>query len=116
MARTDIPVGVVSRSAATAKPAELTADVVNGNSYTNGPMTFVTVRNAHATLAKNVTVSVPVTVDGVTTTVVVQTYPIPFSATVTYDVGPFPADKYGSTILINGETTDIKFVARRLKG
>ena len=117
MARTAITVNALSRAAATASPAETTADVVNGNSYANGPTTFLFVRNTHATLAKNLTVTVSRTVDGVTSNIVVQTYPIPANmATGVYrELGTFPADEYGDQVWINGETTDIKFVVRRLK-
>lgn len=114
MARTDLTVNVVNRSAITAVPAETTADIVNGNQYANGPTTWVTVRNAHASASKNLTVTVPTTVDGIAGTVT-KVYAIPQSATQSYDVGPFPADKYGSTVLLNGETTDIKLTVRRLK-
>lgn len=117
MARTDLTVNTLTRAAATAAPAEVTADAVNGNSYVNGPTTFVFVRNAHATLTKNVTVSVLVTIDGTTTATVAKTYTLPanMAAGVYREIGPFPADKYGDNVLINGESTDIKFVVRKLK-
>lgn len=116
MARTVLTVNAVTRSAATAQPAEVTADAVNGNYYANGPTTFMQVRNVHATLAKNVTVTVARTVDGVTTNVVVKTYSIPanMAAGVYRDLGLFPASEYGDQVWVNGETTDIKFVVRRL--
>lgn len=112
MPRTEITVNTLSRAAATAVPAEVTADAVNGNYYVNGPTTFMTVRNAHATLARNVTVTVPVTVDGNAGSVT-KVYSIP--AVTTRELGLFPADKYGDQLQVTGETTDIKFVVRRLR-
>lgn len=116
MARTAITINALSRAAATAAPAEVTADVVNGNQYANGPTSFLFVRNTHATLAKNVTISVTTTVDGVSTTNVVKTYAIPanMAAGVYRELGLFPAAVYGDQVMVNGESTDIKFVGRRL--
>ena len=112
MPRTNMAVNNLSRAAATAVPAEVTADVVNGNDYVNSPTTFMTVRNAHATLARNVTVTMSTTLDGVTATAT-KVYAIP--ATVTQELGLFPAETYGDRVAVDGETTDIKFVVRRLK-
>lgn len=117
MARTELTVNALTRAAATAAPAEVTADAVNGNYYVNGETTFMVARNTHATLTKNVTVSVPVTIDGVTTYQVAKTYTLPanMASGVYREIGLFPADKYGDQVLVNGESTDIKFVVRKLK-
>lgn len=117
MARTELTANVLTRAAATVAPTEVAADATNGNYYVNGPTTYMVVRNAHATLARNVTVSVPVTLDGVTTVTVAKTYSIPanMAAGVYRELGLFPSDKYGDQVLVNGETTDIKFIVRRLK-
>jgi hypothetical protein len=110
MARTALTVTNIVRSVSTAVPAETTADVVNGNTYANDDHAFVTVRNAHATVAKTLTVSFPNTVDG--QSISPKVYSIP--ATLTHDVGPFPVQYYGTSVLINGESTDIKLTVRRL--
>lgn len=112
MARTEIPVNVISRTALTAVPAEVTADVVNGNVYANGPATWMQVRNAHATLARNLTIRVPISVDGARE-YWLKVYAVP--ANVTREVGPFPADVFGSTVEVDGETTDIKLTLRRTR-
>jgi hypothetical protein len=110
MPRVNIPVTTVNRTAFTATPSEVPGDATNNHSYTNAEGVFLTVRNAHATLPKNLTVLIPTTIDGQSVTS--KVYPIP--ALATGDVGPFPVQYYGSTVLVNVESTDLKLIARRV--
>jgi hypothetical protein len=109
MSRVNIPVTSIVRTASTATPAEVVGDATNNHSYANADHVFLTVRNAHATLPKNLTVLIPATIDGQAVTS--KVYAIP--ALATHDVGPFPVQFYGSTVLVNVESTDLKLIARR---
>lgn len=110
MSRVNIPVTNIVRTASTVVPAEVTGDPTNNHSYVNGDNVFLTVRNAHATLPKNLTVLIPATIDGQGVTS--RVYPIP--ALATHDVGEFPVQFYGSTVLVNVESNDLKLIARRV--
>lgn len=110
MPRVNIPVGDVNRTTTTKVPTEVPGDPTNNHSYTNGEGVFLTVRNAHATVAKTLTVKIPNTVDG--QAVASKTYPIP--ATESHDVGPFPVATYGTTVQVDVESSDLKLIARHI--
>ncbi|MFF4548604.1 hypothetical protein ACFY1J_30960 [Streptomyces sp. NPDC001406] len=105
MPRTQIPVTQLS-DAGVADPVETTADTVNGNQVANTGKTVIRVRNAHATLAQNVTFVTPITVGGKAVADTVVSIP----ATATRTFGSFPTALYGTQMPIDGATTDIKFI------
>lgn len=106
MPRVSIPVTKLSE-AGVADPTETDGDATNGHSLPNGGHTVLRVRNAHATLARNLTLGTPVTVGGkaVADTVVA----IPALATRTFaDLSP---GLYGSSVPVDVETSDLKLIA-----
>lgn len=106
MPRATIPVTKLSE-AGVADPAETNGDATNGHSLPNSGHTVLRVRNAHATLARNLTLGTPVTVGGkaVADTIV----SIPAVSTRTFaDLSPA---LYGSSVPVDVETSDLKLTA-----
>ncbi len=106
MPRVPIPVTKLSDAGA-ADPAETNGDPVNQHALPNTGNTVLRVRNAHATLVRNLTLGTPVTVGGkaVADTVV----PIPAAATRTFG-GLSPA-LYGTSVPVDVESGDLKLTA-----
>lgn len=106
MARTKVAVNRVTRTVGSKwTTAGLTAaDATNGNYADNDGATQVIAYNAHATLARTVTFVTPGTVDGGAVGDLQQS----LAATEYGIFGPFPPGIYGTQIMIDPQTTDIK--------
>lgn len=108
MARTKVTTSRVTRTVGKKwTTAGLTAgDVTNGNYADNDGATMVIAYNAHATLARTVTFVTPETVDGGAIADLAQSL-----AALEYGIfGPFPRSIYGSQLMIDPQTTDIKLL------
>lgn len=113
--RTVTSVTSVTRTALTAFPAPTVAgDVTNGNVSSNDGATFLAVVNADAGSTHGLTVTVVSGVDGLTAGP--RSYTIPTSASGTQIVGPFPIQFYGSQLLWNVDSTQLKVAAYSLLG
>lgn len=110
MPRVDVPVTSITRTLA-ALPAEVNGDSVNNHSMVNDGKTWLEVRNAHATIAKTVTIVFSRTVDGQTVTSRVYSLP---AVSTTRKLGPWPVADYGSAMSIDVESADVKLNAYRL--
>jgi hypothetical protein len=106
MPRTPVPVTTVTR-AGIAPAAEVNGDSANNHSVVNDGKMTLEVRNAHATIAKTVTVKFTTTVDDQIVTS--RVYSIP--ATVTRRIGPWPTQWYGQSLQVDVESADIKLTA-----
>jgi hypothetical protein len=105
--RTPTSVTKVNRTAITAFPAPSVAgDAGNGNVSPNDGATFIAVLNGDAALAHNLTVELESGVDGLTSGT--RTYVVPTSASGTQIVGPFPIMFYGSQLLWNVGSNQLK--------
>jgi len=82
------------------------ADPTNFNSFANDGNTLVLVTNNDGSVTRNVTVPVPVSVDG-TQTVTSRTHAIPI--TQCWVFGPYPVAIYGSTVEFRGDNANLKF-------
>jgi hypothetical protein len=104
--RVTIPVTKLT-DAGVADPTETDGDATNGHTLPNSGHTVLRVRNAHATLARNLTLGTPVTVGGkaVDDTVV----SIPAEATRTF--ADLPPALYGTSVPVDVETSDLKLIA-----
>lgn len=112
--RTTTSVTSVSRTALTAFPAPTVAvDVTNGNVAPNDGATFLAVVSGDAS-THTLTVTVVSGVDGLTAGP--RSYTVPVAASGTQIVGPFPLNAYGSQLLFNGDSTQIKHAAYSLLG
>lgn len=112
--RTPTSVTSVSRTALTAFPAPSVAgDVTNGNVSPNDGATMLAVLNSDGGATHGLTVTVASGVDGLTAGP--RPYTIPISATVQL-VGPFPIQFYGSQLLWNVDSTQLKVAPYSLLG
>jgi hypothetical protein len=112
--RTATAVTSVTRTALTAFPAPTVAgDVANGNVSFNDGATFLAVLNSDAGLTHALTVAVAAGVDGLTAGP--RPYTIPISTT-TQIVGPFPIQFYGSQLLWNVDSAQLKVAPYSLLG
>ena len=112
--RTSTSVTSVSRTALTAFPQPSVAgDVTNGNVSPNDGATFLAVLNADGAATHGLTVTVASGVDGLTAGP--RPYTLPISAS-TQIVGPFPIQFYGSQLLWNVDSTQLKVAAYSLLG
>jgi hypothetical protein len=102
------PIGVVSvnRFALTTITVSQPADVANGNVTPNDGATWFAVFNADASPTHLLTVTVVNGVDGLPAGP--RPYTIPGSASGTQLFGPFPIQFYGSQLLWNGDSSQIK--------
>lgn len=106
MARTPItPVQVTIAGAASM--AVVAADVANGNSMLNNGRLKVGVTNADGAASHNFSIT-PTRPDGGGNVTPVST-PIPANTTRPIWFGPYDTSAWGSTLLINGDNTNIKF-------
>lgn len=113
--RTATSVTSISRTTLTAFPQPSAAgDAVNGNVSLNDGATFLAVFNADGASAHGLTVQVVSGVDGLTAGP--RSYAIPTSASGTQTVGPFPVSSYGSQLLWNVDSTQLKVAAYSLLG
>lgn len=93
------------------KPAELTADVANGNEMPNDGRVFLEVRNSNASATvRTLTVNFGYTVDGQAITA----RPYPVAAGVTRLIGPWDTSTYGTKLQFNGDNAELKFIPLRL--
>ncbi|KWT61852.1 hypothetical protein ADL21_11240 [Streptomyces albus subsp. albus] len=106
MPRTSIPVTKLS-DAGVADPAEQNGDPVNQHALANTGKTVLRVRNAHATLARTLTLVTPVTVGGKAVADTVVSVP----ATSTRTFGDLSRALYGTNVPVDVETSDLKLVA-----
>jgi len=112
--RTPLPVTSVTRLALTAFPAPTTAgDVTNGNVSPNDGATFLAVVSGDAS-THALTVQVAAGVDGLTAGP--RPYTVPAAASGTQIVGPFPIVFYGSQLLWNVDSAQVKVAAYSLLG
>lgn len=90
-----------------APPAETSGDPTNGQYVPNDGSTFILVRNANVSATAR-TMSIPFanTVDG--QTVAPRTYVIPAGAS--RYVGPFDVTTYGSSLNIDSDNAELKYV------
>jgi hypothetical protein len=113
--RTPTSVTSVSRTALTAFPAPSVAgDVTNGNVSPNDGATMLAVLNSDAGSTHGLTVTVASGVDGLTAGP--RPYTIPTSASGTQLVGPFPLQFYGSQLLWNVDSAQLKVAPYSLLG
>ena len=112
--RTPISAVTVNRFALTAFPTPTVAgDVTNGNVAPNDGATFLAVVSGDAS-THGLTVTVVSGVDGLTAGP--RAYTVPGSASGTQLVGPFPIQFYGSQLLFNVDSTQVKVAAYSLLG
>jgi hypothetical protein len=112
--RTLLNAATVSRLALTAFPAPSVAgDVANGNVSPNDGATMLAVLNADGAATHGLTVSVASGVDGLTAGP--RPYVLPISASVQL-VGPFPLQFYGSQLLWNVDSAQLKVAPYSLLG
>lgn len=112
--RTPLNVTSVSRLALTAFPAPSVAgDVANGNVSLNDGATFLAVLSGDAS-THGLTVQVASGVDGLTAGP--RSYTVPVAASGTQIVGPFPIQFYGSQLLFNVDSAQVKVAAYSLLG
>jgi hypothetical protein len=112
--RTPTAVTSVSRTALTAFPTPTAAgDVANGNVSPNDGATMLAVVSGDAS-AHGLTVTVASGVDGLTAGP--RPYTVPGSASGTQIVGPFPIQFYGSQLLWNVDSAQVKVAAYSLLG
>ncbi len=110
MARTLIPV-VDTSKAGTTMPAEVAADVANGNYIPNDGKTLVLARNANgASVARTVTIALVGTIDGFAPAA--RTISVPAGASKI--LGPYEVANYGSQLLISGDNAELKFTPIRV--
>lgn len=112
--RTPLTVTTVSRTALTAFPAPSVAgDVTNGNVIPNDGATMLAVLNADGGATHGMTIQVERGVDGLTAGPRPYTLPISASPQLT---GPFPLRDYGTQLLVNVDSTQLKVAAYSLLG
>lgn len=112
--RTPLAVTSVSRLALTPLPAPTAAgDLANGNVIPNDGATFLAVVSGDAA-AHGLTVQVVSGVDGLT--VGPRPYTVPVAASGTQITGPFPLAFYGSQLLVNVDSAQVKVAAYSLLG
>jgi len=112
--RTPLAVASVSRLVQTPFPAPSVAgDVTNGNVSPNDGATFLAVLSGD-TNPHGLTVTVVNGVDGLTAGP--RSYTVPGSASGTQLVGPFPLQFYGSQLLWNVDSAQLKVAAYSLLG
>lgn len=110
MARTLITPTAIVR-AGVAPPAETTGDVSNGNYAPNDARTVILVRNSNgAATARTMSIGFAGTIDGQTITP--RTYSIPAAAS--RYVGPFDVTTYGTTLKIDSDHAELKYVLLQL--
>lgn len=110
MARVEVPVRPVVRTAFVSNAAEVTADATNDHFVVNDGGTWVEARNTNAA-SRTFDVQVPTIVDG-TQTVASRTYTVPGLGSG--KAGPFPREVYGETLLVDVATADLRFTAYTL--
>lgn len=112
--RTNLSVLSVSRLVLTPFPAPTVAgDLTNGNVSPNDGATFLAVLSGDVS-THVLTVQVVAGVDGLTTGP--RSYTIPGSASGTQIVGPFPVQFYGSQLMWNVDSVQLKVAAYSLLG
>ena len=112
--RTPTAVTSVTRTALTAFPTPTAAgDVANGNVSPNDGATFLAVVSGDAS-AHGLTVTVVSGVDGLTAGP--RAYTVPGSASGVQLAGPFPVSSYGSQLLWNVDSAQVKVAAYSLLG
>jgi hypothetical protein len=112
--RTALPVTTVTRTALTAFPTPTTAgDVANGNVTPNDGATILAVVSGDAS-THGLTVTVVSGVDGLTAGP--RSYTVPAAASGVQIVGPFPLQYYGSQLLWNADSAQVKVAAYSLLG
>lgn len=113
--RTPTSVTSVTRTALTAFPAPSVAgDVSNGNVSPNDGATMIAVLNSDAGSTHGLTVTVASGVDGLTAGP--RPYTIPVSASGTQLLGPYPIQFYGSQLLWNVDSAQLKVALYSLLG
>lgn len=112
--RTPLNPTSVNRTALTAFPTPTTAgDVTNGNVTPNDGATFLAVVSGDAS-THGLTVTVVNGVDGLTAGP--RAYVVPAVASGVQIVGPFPIQFYGSQLLWNADSAQVKVAPYSLLG
>lgn len=106
MPRVAIPVTQPTR-AGIAPPAEINGDPANDHTMANNGRTMLIARNADAGGAHPVNIRLNGTVDG--QAIADRVISVPLSATRW--IGPFPVSQYGSQLLVDVDSAQIKLTA-----
>lgn len=106
MPRISIPVTKLS-DAGVADPTETAADPVNHNSMANTGKTVLRVRNNDATNPHTLTLVTPITVRGKG----VDDTPVSIPASATRTFGDLSTALYGSSVPVDADSAELKFVA-----
>jgi hypothetical protein len=114
MARTLLNAASVSRLALTPFPAPSVAgDVANGNVTPNDGATVLAVLSGDAS-THALTVAVASGVDGLTAGP--RSYTVPVAASGAQLIGPFPIQYYGTQLLWNADSAQVKVAAYSMLG
>jgi hypothetical protein len=114
MARTALNAATVSRLVLTPFPVPTVAgDVANGNVTPNDGATLLAVLSGDAS-THVLTVTVASGVDGLTAGP--RSYTVPVAASGTQLIGPFPVQYYGTQLLWNADSAQIKVAAYSMLG
>jgi hypothetical protein len=112
--RTALGVTSVTRTALAAFPTPTVAgDVANGNVIPNDGATLLALVSGDAN-THVLTVQVVSGVDGLTAGP--RSYPVPVAASGVQVTGPFPLASYGTQLLVNADSAQIKIAAYSLLG
>lgn len=106
--RVNLPLSQISRDGV-APAAEVAGDASNGHTVDNDGQVFVLARNADSS-SHAVTVHVATEVDGQA----VASRTIALAATVSRYIGPFPSSEYGTDVLIDVDSSQLKLSAYHL--
>lgn len=113
MARTLIVTQPVVRTSLRAGVAPVAADVANGNYVVNDGCTWLEVTNADAVNPHSFTVQLAAGLDGLTAGPRTITVPV---AVLPGKTGIFPVLFYGPLLLINADSTQVRFNAYTVIG
>lgn len=109
MPRVTVPVTNLSR-AGIADATEANGDSANNHQVANDGRMWLEVRNADASNPHTLTIRLADVVDGQTITP--KTYPL--AATTKRRIGPFPPKDYGSLLLVDVDSAQLKLAAYHL--
>lgn len=104
--RTLLPANFITRFSLVSVSLSLAADVVNGNFTPNDGATIFVVLNLDAVATHTLTIQVASGVDGLTAGP--RSYTIPVNSAGSQLVGPWPIQYYGSQLLWNGDSTQLR--------
>jgi hypothetical protein len=109
MAATALTTRSITSAGLTPVPAEVAADSVNGNSYVNGPTTWLEATNTTGSSA-TVTITTPGTVDGNA----IADKVITLAAAAKTRIGPLSTVVYGPTVTVTGSVVGVTLAVYQL--